>query len=73
MEPYGRIRIRREQATLLFSILHHERGRLIELKIDERAAGEDPTALREELAVIKYLMEEVKRAIQDIDAQSSGD
>lgn len=66
-EPYARIRVRQEQAVVLYSILFHERGRLIAQKIAEREAGEDPADLRDDLAIIKYLMEEVQRALDDIE------
>ncbi len=65
--PYARIRVRREQAELLQDILFRERGRLIEEKIKTREAGYDPVALRQSLVAVKWLMEEVKRAMQDID------
>ena len=65
--PYARIRVRREQAELLYETLFRERGRLIELKIRAREAGEDPADLRQSLVTVKWLMEEVKRAMKDID------
>jgi hypothetical protein len=67
--PFARIRLRKDQAELLYDILFEERGRLIAQKIREREAGEDPAALREELLTIKYLMEESKRALHDIETQ----
>lgn len=65
--PYARIRVRREQAELLYAILFRERGYLIEAKIAARDAGEDPADERQKLLSIKYLMEEAKRAMRDID------
>lgn len=66
-DPYARIRVRREQAELLYAILFRERGELITAKIAAREAGEDSADLRRDLLSIKYLMEEAKRAIDDID------
>lgn len=65
--PYARIRVRREQAELLYALLFRERGNLIAAKIAARAEGEDPVELRRDLVTIKWLMEEAKRAMKDID------
>lgn len=65
--PYARIRVRREQAELLYAILFRERGNLISAKIAAREGGEDSADLRRDLLSIKWLMEEAKRAMRDID------
>lgn len=67
--PYARIRVRREQAELLYALLFRERGNLIAAKIAARSAGEDPADLRRDLITIKWLMEEAKRAMRDIDEE----
>ena len=65
-EPFARVRVRRDQADMLYGILFRERSRLIALKIDAREAGVDTASLRRDLVDIKYLMEEVQRALRDI-------
>jgi hypothetical protein len=66
-EPYARVRVRRDQADMLYGILFRERSRLIQLKIAARDAGEDTAGIRADLVDIKYLMEEAQRAMRDID------
>jgi hypothetical protein len=70
-EPYARIRVRREQAELLDDLLFRERGNMIAEKIAVREAGRDPALLRIRLMIVKYLMEEVRRAMDDIAAQEA--
>ncbi len=65
--PYARIRVRREQAELLYALLFRARGELIAGKIATREGGEDSADLRRDLLTIKWLMEEAKRAMRDID------
>jgi hypothetical protein len=66
-EPYARLRVRREQAELLEDVLFHARGDMIEDKIAAREAGKDTAPLQQHLKIIKYLMEEVHRTLDDLD------
>jgi len=65
--PYARMRVRRDQAEMLISILYSERNRLIAEKIEMREAGHDPAPLRRDLIAIQHLIEEAKRAKEDLD------
>ena len=67
MSDYARIRVRKDQARLLLGLLFRERGVLITDKIRSREAGEDTSEVRRALLDIKYLMEETKRAIRDVE------
>jgi hypothetical protein len=64
--PFGRVRVRRDQAEQLLGILYRERSRLIGLKIETRASGFDTEVIRQDLIRIKFMMEEVQRALKDI-------
>jgi len=69
--PYARIRVRRAQAELLDDLLFRERGHMIEEKVAVREAGQDPALLRHRLTILKYLMEEVRRAMDDLADQEA--
>ena len=66
-EPYARLRVRREQAELLDDLLFHARGDMIADKIAAREAGKETAPLQRDLKIIKYLMEEVHRTLDDLD------
>jgi hypothetical protein len=55
---------------MLISILYQERNRLIAEKIVRRESGGDPAPLRRDLIVIQHLLEEAKRATQDLDMEA---